>query len=165
MGIEFNAAEIFALAEQIERNGAAFYRTAAAKYPPARELLLTLAQQEDGHLATFTAMRRQLGERETEAVIYDPDNEAAIYLKTLADHRVFNVDQDPKAVLGENVSLARVLAVATGMEKESIAFYAGMKPLVPPALGQDRLDAIIREEWKHIAFLLKLSDELRASPA
>ncbi len=160
MSIEFNAAEIFEMAEQIERNGAAFYRAAAGQFPQASVLLNTLAEQEDEHLAIFTGMLRELGARETEPVIFDPDNDAALYLKAMADRRVFKIDQDPGSMLGDNPSLEHVLGIATGMEKESIVFYTGMKALVSPAQGQDRLDAIILEEWKHITFLSKLSDDL-----
>ncbi len=159
MAIEFNAAEVFEMAEQIERNGAAFYRAAAGQYPQAGSLLTTLAEQEDNHLAIFKDMRQELGAREIEPVIFDPDNDADLYLKAMANRRVFKFDEDPKSLLGGNPSLEQVFGMATGMEKESIVFYTGMKALVSPAQGQDRLDAIIREEWKHITFLSKLADD------
>ncbi len=165
MAIQFNADEIYAMAEQIERNGAAFYRAAAGRYAHARDLLTTLAAQEDSHLAIFTDLRRQLDSRAQEPVIFDPANEAALYLTAMADRRVFSVDQDPAAALGGNPSLAHVLGVAAGKEKDSIVFYSGMKALVAPAMGQERIDAIIREEWKHIAFLMKLDDDLRRAAA
>lgn len=160
VALEFNAAEIFTMAEQIERNGAAFYRLASGKQPQAKSLLSTLAAQEDAHLAIFAGMRRQLESSAAEPVAYDPDDQAAAYLKAMADRRVFNLDQDPKTVLGGDSSLEHILSVANRMEKDSIVFYTGMKALVPPALGQAKIDAIIREEWKHIAFLVKLSAEL-----
>lgn len=162
MGLEFTAAEILKMAEQIEENGAAFYRSAAAQQPAARSLLLTLAEQEDGHLAIFLGMHSKLDARAREPVTYDPGDEAELYLKAMADRRVFNVDQDPKTLLGANPTLARILEVAMRMEKDSIVFYTGMKSLVPPELGQSQLDAIIREEWKHIAFLGKLAVDLKA---
>ncbi len=161
MAIQFNADEIFELAEHIERNGTAFYRAAAAQQPPARALLLTLAEQEDRHLAVFTALRRKIEPRATEPVTYDPDDQSALYLQAMADRRVFNVDQDPQALLGKKASLAHILGVAARLEKDSIVFYAGMKALVPPEFGQAQLDAIIREEWKHLAFLGQLSADLR----
>lgn len=160
MAIQFNAAEILEMAEQIERNGAAFYRAAAQLNPKASRLFLTLAEQEDGHLAIFSGMRRQLDARASEPVIYDPDNEASLYLNAMADRRVFPVDQDPGKLISANDSLEKILGLAARMEKDSIVFYTGMKSLVPPSLGQSQIDAIIQEEWKHIAFLMKLSDEL-----
>ncbi|MBU4201111.1 MAG: ferritin family protein [Verrucomicrobia bacterium] len=162
MAIQFTAAEILEMAEQIERNGSAFYRAAAKLNPKSDRLLLTLAEQEDGHLAIFTGMRRQLDARASEPLTYDPADESTLYLKAMADRRVFNVDQDPTTLLSGNDSLEHILGIATRMEKDSIVFYTGMKPLVPPALGQAKLDAIIQEEWKHIVFLSKLSADLRS---
>jgi len=51
----FNADEIFEMAEQIERNGAKFYRRAAEQVtsPDGSELLLNLAVMEDVHEKTF----------------------------------------------------------------------------------------------------------------
>jgi rubrerythrin len=160
MAIQFNAAEIYEMAEQIERNGAAFYRAAAKLNPKAGRLLLTLAEQEDKHLAIFSELHRQLDARSAEPVTYDPADEAALYLQAMADRRVFNVDQDPATLIGEKDSLDHILDIATRTEKDSIVFYTGMKPLITPALGQAKLDAIIQEEWKHIAFLSKLSANL-----
>lgn len=160
MAIQFTAAEILEMAEQIERNGSAFYRAAAKLNPQSGRLLLTLAGQEDGHLAIFTGMRRQLDARASEPVTYDPDGEAALYLKAMADRSVFNVDQDPATLINSKDSLAHILGVAARLEKDSIVFYTGMKSLVPAALGQAKLDAIIKEEWNHIVFLSQLSADL-----
>jgi rubrerythrin len=54
MSNEFNADDIFEMAEQIERNGAAFYREAATKTddPATKEMMLEFATMEDGHEMT-----------------------------------------------------------------------------------------------------------------
>ena len=59
MGITFNADEIFEMAEEIERNGAKFYREAAQKAADkqVKQMLLDMAAMEDGHLVTFQQMR------------------------------------------------------------------------------------------------------------
>jgi len=51
MGYDFNADEIFEMAEQIERNGASFYRKSAESIddPAEKKLLLDLAAMEDEH--------------------------------------------------------------------------------------------------------------------
>ena len=43
MPMLFNADEVFEMAEQIEVNGARFYRAAAEKFPALSEMLLDLA--------------------------------------------------------------------------------------------------------------------------
>jgi rubrerythrin len=62
MMYDFNADDIFEIAEQLEQNGARFYRTAAQAMndEKARDLLLKLAAMEDDHKALFTQMRSQL---------------------------------------------------------------------------------------------------------
>jgi len=159
MAYIFNADEIFEMAEQIERNGAAFYRLAAKQFPAQQRLLTTIAEQEDAHGAVFSALRRQLASKEREAAVYDPGQEGGAYLRAMADRRVVDVSRRPKDVLKGTESFADILGIAIGMEKDSIVFYVGMQDMVPPALGRDKLDLIIKEEKKHIVFLNRLFDE------
>jgi len=159
MAFVFNADEVFEMAEQIERNGAAFYRLAAKQFPAQQRLLTIIAEQEDQHGATFSALRRQLASKEQEATAYDPGEEGAAYLRAMADRRVVDVSRQPKDILAGAESFADILKIAIGMEKDSIVFYVGMRDMVPPALGRDKLDLIIKEEEKHIVFLDQLFDE------
>jgi rubrerythrin len=87
MSITFNADEIFEMAEQIERNGAKFYREAAGNASDAdvKEMLLDMAAMEDGHQVTFSNMRKELSAEDKESNVFDPDNEVAQYLQTMAD--------------------------------------------------------------------------------
>jgi len=149
MSYDFNADDVFEMAEQIERNGAAFYRQAAADIPDpdAEAFLLDLAAMEDNHEKTFADMRKKLSEKEKAATVFDPDGETAGYLKALADTRVFFEKEI------DTTSLKAILKAAILAEKDSIVFYLGMKDLVPGELGQSRLDDIIKEEMSHINLL------------
>ncbi|MDD4352793.1 MAG: hypothetical protein PHU71_07525 [Candidatus Gracilibacteria bacterium] len=118
-----------------------------------------IAEQEDEHCAIFSALRRQLASKDQEATTYDPGQEAEAYLRAMADRRVVDVSRRPQDVLKGAESFADILGIAVGMEKDSIAFYVGMQDMVPPALGRDKLDLIIKEEKKHIVFLSQLFDE------
>ena len=62
----FNADDALAVAEQVERNGRAFYLRAAevAEEPEARKLLSDLAVWEEGHQALFAQMRADLSDQE-----------------------------------------------------------------------------------------------------
>ena len=62
MGIDFNADEVFEIAEQIERNGVKFYKSAAEKIQDEdkKKLLNDLAEMEVEHEQTFKALRSQL---------------------------------------------------------------------------------------------------------
>jgi len=153
MGVTFNADEVFEMAEQIERNGAKFYRAAAEKFPAAQQILLGLAAMEDEHEKTFKDMRAQLSDQEQEPMVFDPDDEAQMYLRVVADGHVFDTKADPAEQLKGKDKLEDILQTAINMEKESIAFYAGLKECVPPRAGRDKVEAIIREEFSHIATL------------
>ena len=159
MSVTFNADEVFEMAEQIERNGAKFYRTAADKFAQVRQELLDLAAMEDDHEKTFAAMRKELSGRELEPTVFDPEGQAQMYLRVVADGHVFNVKADPTEQLTGQETVQDILQMAIGMEKDSIAFYTGLKECVPPKAGKDKVEAIIREEFGHIA---TLSEKLAA---
>ena len=155
MSIVFNADEVLEMAAQIERNGGAFYRKAADISTEGKELLLQIAEQEDEHLALFESMRKDLSSRETEATAFDPDNEASLYLKAMADGHVFDLNgDDPAKLLRGNETLDDIIRMAIQAEKDSIAFFVGMKELVPERLGGDKVDALIKEEMRHIRWLV-----------
>ena len=156
--IIFNADEIFEMAEQIERNGAKFYRTAAESRADARDLLLRLAAMEDEHERTFAAMRSELSEDEKTPLTFDPDNKAALYLRAMADGKVFK--SDPSESLSGNESMHEIIKTAIGLEKDSIVFYTSMKDVVPKSAGKEKVDAIIKEEIGHI---VDLTTQLTAS--
>jgi rubrerythrin len=155
----FNWDEIFEIAEQIERNGAGYYRYAAknASDPEMKQRLLDLAIMEEGHEFTFRKLRQELSKREQPGQIEDIDGQAAAYLRALAGARVFKVHQDPSEQLSGNETEEQILEIAIGLEKDSVVFYQGMKDLVPEELGKDRVETIIKEEMGHI---LTLNDAL-----
>lgn len=157
MSIPFNADEIFEMAEQIERNGARYYRRAAegAVGQRNRQLLLHLAAMEDEHEKVFASMRVDLSTGEGQSSVFDPDGQAAHYLRAMADEHVFDVKADPTELLTGKETMEDILQIAMGMEKDSIVFYLGMRDLVPESLGKGRIDGIIREEMDHLATLGK----------
>jgi len=162
MPIVFNADEVLEMAEQIERNGAKFYRAAADSLPDVKQLFLDLAGQEDQHEVIFSQMRAQLQGQAAEPTVFDPDSDEAMYLRAMADSHVFDVNADPTAELACGATVENVIASAIGKEKDSIAFYTGLKELVPAALGKDRMDAIVKEELGHIGWLSQKLGELTA---
>ena len=153
MGMTFSADEIFEMAEQIERNGAKFYRAAAGKLPEARQTFLDLAAMEDDHERTFAAMRSELSGKELQPDVFDPQGDAQKYLRVMADGHVFNVKADPAEQLKGLDTPQDILQTAIGIEKDSIAYYVGLKECVPPKAGRDKVEAIIKEEFGHIATL------------
>jgi len=155
VSITFNADEIFEMAEQIERNGAAFYREAAvkAKDAPTKKFLTDLAAMEDGHLVIFQTMRKELGKADKEPVTFDPDNEAAMYLQAMADAKGFEGKISPGLRLSGRETLPDILSIAINAERNSVVFYVGLKSLVETDRNRSQVDKIIGEEMGHIAVL------------
>ncbi len=151
MVYDFTADDVFEMAEQLERNGAKFYRTAAENVsdPLAKEILIGLAAMEDEHEKTFASLRADLTEAEKTTTVFDPEDESALYLRALADTRVFF---EKKIDIS---SMKEILKAAIVAEKDSIVFYLGLKDFVPDQLGKNRLDTIIKEEMGHIRILSK----------
>jgi rubrerythrin len=163
MGVTFSADEVFEMAEQIERNGAKFYREAAANASDSKtkQMLLDMAAMEDGHLETFQQMRNELSEQEKAATAFDPYNEAALYLQAMADGRGTEGKLSDTQELTGKESTEQVLQAATKAERNSVLFYVGLKELVSARAGKDKVEAIIREEVAHIATLSKALRELK----
>jgi len=153
MGMPFSADEVFEMAEQIERNGAKFYRAAAEKFPEVRQMLLEFAAMEDEHEKTFAAMRAELSGTEVQPPVFDPDGQAQMYLRVMADEHVFDIKTDPAEQLAGQETPEDVLKMAIGMEKDSIVFYTGLKESISRKAGKDKVEAIIKEEIGHIATL------------
>ena len=151
MMYDFNADDIFEMAEQMERNGAKFYRTAAESVTEQREkdFMIRLAKMEDSHEKTFAHMRSTLKANEKVETVFDPEGESANYLRALADTRVFFKKEI------DTSSMEAILKDAITAEKDSIVFYLGMRDAVPEKMGRNRLDDIIREEMGHIQLLSK----------
>jgi rubrerythrin len=155
MGIGFNANEILLMAERIERNGARFYRSAAEVChtdEESRKALLELAEMEDSHERAFAEMRADLGEDTSKPSTFDPEGETAAYLTAMADAHVFGPDFDP-ADIACGKSPGELLRMAIQLEKESIVFYLGLRDLVPPTSGAEKVEQILQEEKSHVAML------------
>jgi rubrerythrin len=149
MAFDFNADDIFKIAEQIEENGAAFYNKASEVIQDAhyKKFLLDLSTMEVFHKKIFADMRASLSEKERVPTVFDPLDESVLYLKSLADMRVFYQKQM------DTSSIEAILMSAITAEKDSIVFYLGMRDLVPEKLGKGKIDTIINEEKKHIQML------------
>jgi rubrerythrin len=155
MGITFNADEIFEMAEDIERDGAKFYRQAAKNTTDekTKQMLLDLADMEDKHLRTFQEMRKELGASEKEETVFDPNNEAVMYLQTTAEGHGWEGKKSLTESLTGNEKIEDILKIAVDAENNSVVFYSGLKELVPARAGKDKVEAIIKEELGHIAIL------------
>ncbi len=152
---DFNAAEVFDMAIKIEANGAAFYRKAAQlqKDEADKKFLETLAKMEDRHQAVFEELKTTLSGAEKDQTVFDPQEELTLYLNAMADAHGGEGDPDVVDSFTGEETMTEIVAIAIGLEKESILFYVGLKDMVPPKFGREKIDQIIKEETQHVAQL------------
>ena len=155
----FKAEESLEMACQIERNGAKYYRQAAALVDAAsaKDMLLEFADMEDDHEKVFSKMKDSLRSNPIPAENLTP--EALNYLRVIADKHVIPANKSPEIDLRAGVSLRDILAVAMNMENHSIMFYLGLMETMPEDWGHQNVKVIIKEEMKHVALI---SDKISA---
>ncbi|MBI4966301.1 MAG: ferritin family protein [Desulfomonile tiedjei] len=143
------ADDVFAMAVRIEENGNAFYEGAAGKTddPQVKKLFEDLALMEAGHIQAFKALRSQLPGSST-APVWDPEGLAESYLQAAADTHIFTVEA-AKPRLAAVKTPVEALDMALQFEKDSMAFFLGMKEILPDASGKSELDKLIAQEMDH----------------
>jgi rubrerythrin len=121
---------------------------------------MELAEWERGHEKLFAEMRASLTDEERVMTASDPDGEAELYIRAMADGHVFNVRKKPEAVLRGKKKPKQVIEAALVFERDSILFFLGMKAMVPARLGSEKVDRVIAEEKRHVAYLMRKIGEL-----
>ena len=149
-----NADEIFEIAEQIERNGATFYRRAAAIFDDCevRELFLKLAEWEIEHEKTFKDLKKKLFGSNTASMSFRPEQTLS-EPRVMAGLAIFGIRAEPTEELNGNESQEDVLRRAVEKEKDSIVFYHGLKDFLSDTADRNPIDRIISEELQHIRIL------------
>ena len=152
---EFNLDEIFTIAVDIEKNGETFYRKAAelTKEKNAKKLLADLADWEKGHIKIFSDLRARMLDASEKALAWDPYGEVELYLQSVANRNVFNVDQDYAKFAESHSSIKEILEFALAREKESVVFYTALDMAFPEDLSGGKVTAIIKEEIGHIRLI------------
>lgn len=152
LDLSFNIDEVFEIAGQIEKNGAAFYRKAAelTDIEIVRDLFLDLAVQEDDHARIFSGIRESLVPDVARMSVYDKDDIVALHLHALANREVFNVQEDPSGLLTGKESAEDVIRMAIGKEWDSILFYTAIRDLMTEEEDRVKTDSIIRQEYRHV---------------
>lgn len=158
------ADDVFTMAVRIEENGEAFYSGAAAMTdaPKAKKLFEDLAQMEAGHIQAFRKLRSQLSGSFPADAVWDPEGLAAGYLQATADTHIFTKEAAENR-LKEVKTPVDVLAIAIQFEKDSVAFFLGMKEVLPDQTGKSEIDKLIQAEMEHISMLSAALKEFDAT--
>ena len=164
MSIVFNAEEIFEMAVDIEHNAAEFYKNAAgtAADEESRKMFLGFSTMEAEHARTFTQMKKELSREDKEPFTYDPDNEAVLYLQSMAQAHGWEGKASSANEFTGNENPEEVIDHALKAEEHSVAFYTGIKDIVFGKSGRENVEKIIREEMQHIRGLNTQLADLRS---
>jgi rubrerythrin len=154
MTVALNAFEVFEIAGQIERNGAKFYRKAAEllNEPDIRNMFLELADWETRHEQIFIDMGKQLSKPNKKSRVCEPEKKQ-FDPKLMACLTVFGTGSEPVHRLRSLENTSEVLKRAIEKEKDTIAFYEGLKDFAPARDDKNKVDDIIEEEMRHINIL------------
>ncbi len=155
MVVHLNAFEIFEIAEQIERNGAKFYRRAAELFHDSRihDMFLKLAEWETSHEQVFADMRNELTAQGPELSTFETESDVIFDAQSMAGLAVFGNSLGPSAEMTGKESITDILKGAIEKEKDSIIFYTGLKGFVSAGAVGDKIAEIIKEEMHHIRIL------------
>lgn len=156
----FNTVEVFEIAEQIERNGAAFYRRAAELFEESdiSTLFINLADWELRHEVILANMRKQLSGWERGVSIFDVED-TPLDAKAMAGLGAFGIGADPAEQLSGSESRSEVLQMALQKEKDTVVYYTGLKSFVSDAIARDKIDDIVEEELRHIRIITQAIEQ------
>lgn len=160
MKLYFNADEVFEMSEEIERQGAAFYKKASGIFadPDTKKMLEILSNMEIAHEKLFKKMRSEILSDAFKG--YDPDEMATAYIRAFTEGKVFSKTSNMSALVSNESTLSEIFKMAIEAEKNSILFYLGIKNAIPETMAKDAIDNIIREEMKHIVILSEKLDAI-----
>jgi rubrerythrin len=158
----FNAYEVFEIAEQIERNGHDFYCRAAelASDRGTRNFLENMAKLEERHEDYFGRLKEKFA-LEKDAEFPDLDDQTRSYLRAMAAGNVFVASNIRKDLIKGDESLMDLIRIALHFEKDSVVYFSTVKELVKDAADRVNIDALIREELRHVSMLTEEMERLK----
>lgn len=146
--------DILAVAVELERRGAEFYKDASDRFTGDDQLLLQgLADMEETHEEWFRQILRGMDEEPPApgTAGSDPSIREAFF------KRIFPAD----ALAEEGDDFGRILEKAMKVEKNAIAFYTEMKKKGDLPSEEEGLDRLIQEERDHLEALSTALDRWR----
>ncbi len=151
----FNVFEILQIAEEIENHSAKFYlRTAElCDAPEVRDTCCKLANWKARHEKTLAQRRKRFSKKTGKFGTFDPDNYVLSNPRVMAGLAVFATEPGSlKGPLGLE-DRPQIFKDAIRRAKEAIVFYRGLKDFTRDPACKDTIDAIIKEEVRHIRLL------------
>ncbi len=152
MMFNFNAAEVFQIAINIEENGKRFYDKALeiVDDQAVRELFMDLGRQEMDHKKRFETLKAQLPAEVQKSTVWDPDNETDQYIRMMADQHVFTAADSVEKALANVKNAKDALKMAVEFEKDSVLFFLSLLEVTDSKKDQDFINLLVKEEQTHL---------------
>ena len=152
----FNVNEAFEIAEQIERNGYAFYIRAAEIMTDAasEKFLLDLAEMENEHESLFGSLKRTFAGEGVESP-FDADGLALSYLRSMVDGEVFSNLRPTAEYLTGTETADEIRKLAIEFEKNTVVYFASLANAMSSEKDKEVIQRLVGEEIQHIAILTK----------
>ena len=150
MQADWTPDEVFEVAKQIEKNGAAFYLNASESVdnPQLKKTFLDLHEAEKKHHLEFFNMQTLL--KDDISPDYDPG--FLEFVQMTYEEKVFNEIKDYNFT---DINIDEVFKLALQGEKNSIVFYESLRRLCNSKEVRAHIQTIIVEEIRHIFTLKK----------
>lgn len=159
MIFNFNAADVFQVAVQIEENGKKFYEQSLTCIddPEVKKLFEELAREEMEHKKKFESLLAELPKEAATPTVFDPENKEAEYIQMMADQHVFAKGGSVDSKVCELKEMEDALRLAIDFEKDSVIFFLSMQEATDTRKGKELISLLVKEEQEH---LRRLSVEL-----
>lgn len=157
----FNAAEVYAIAKRMEKEGLHFYRIVAehATNPDVKWLFQRLAVDEVRHLRDVERFERELKAKPTTTT--SPEEQMVVdeYVQNLIETRVFPDNGEAKKVADSVDNIIAAINYGIEAERRSIIFYGKAKEFAPLADGTEAFRRMQQQEEEHLRLLSELKNK------
>ena len=152
MVFNFNAAEVFQVAVQIEENGRRFYQEGLKQIddPEVKRLFEELAREEVEHRKKFESLLAELPKEAFSPTVFDPEDQKNQYIQMMADQHVFVQAEGMGRLLAGLGSMQDALKLAIEFEKDSVIFFLSMQDATEGKRGKELINLLIKEEQEHL---------------
>jgi rubrerythrin len=153
----YSIREAVEMAVQTEKLGYRFYMGMVEKFGEhegLKELFTTLANMETRHERVFTGLLDKVRDEEPEGW-----DEAQSYLRAMVESEFFLGSRKALPSMDRVTSVAEAADFALGFERETALFFITLRDAVK---DKDLVDEIIKEENRHILWLVRFRESLKS---
>ena len=149
----FNVNEVFEIAEQIERNGKAFYEKAVAitDNEDGKKFLQSLADMEGDHEKYFAALKNKLVSGTDDPL--DRDGTALSYIQAMVDAEIFSNLKPLAETLRGDETMEEIKKIAIEFEKNTVIYFASLRNAMKSEAERKAIENLVEEELRHISIL------------